>query len=117
MKLISKAYRGAASVSIVEDAEGNVEKLALYNQSDSSILSNPPEELVVAVKEPYYKFNGADKDDYMICVDHPCDVLLLKSNDRLIPRALHQVRRSAEEWKLAGDNAFLARDLPTAVFW
>lgn len=118
VKTISKAYRGAGSVSVVEDEKNNVDKLAIYNHSDTSILSNLPEDCVVAVKEPYYKSNGGGNSDYMICVDHPCDVLLLGSNDQIIPRALRRVvNRTAEQWKKAGEEAFLDKDFPTAVFW
>jgi len=72
---------------------------------------------VVAVKEPYYRFNGAE-GDYMICVDHPSDVILLRFTDPIIPESLRlePVLKSAEDWKKAGDTAFLQKDFPTAVF-
>lgn len=102
----------------MEDEHGNVDKLAIYNHSDTSILSNLPEECIVAVKEPYYRFNGDGKDDYMICVDHPGDVLLLRFNDPIIPRPLRrESHRAAKEWKKSGDQAFLQKDLATALFW
>lgn len=103
---------------MVEDGHGNVDKLAVYNQSDASILCNLPEDCIVAVKEPYYKCNAGGGDDYMICVDHPSDVVLLRSNDPIIPGPLvPDVRKTAEEWKKAGDQAFLLKDLPRALFW
>ena len=104
-------------VSIVEDEHGNVDKLAVYNQGDSSILSGAPEGCIVAVKEPYYIHNGGDRD-YMICVDHPSDVILLRFNDPIIPEPLQlgPLLKSEQEWRTAGDQAFLERDYPTAVF-
>ncbi|KAK0734621.1 hypothetical protein B0T26DRAFT_746502 [Lasiosphaeria miniovina] len=117
VKVISPPYIGAGAVSIVEDGFGNVDKLAIYNQPDSSILSAVPEGCVVAVKEPYYKHNGAEHD-YMICVDHPSDVVLLRFADPLIPEQLRlgPLLKSADEWRAAGDTAFIEKDLPTAVF-
>lgn len=121
MRTITAPYHGAAAVSVVQDEHGNADKLALYNHSDASILSNVPEGCILAVKEPYYKYNGA-KHDYMICVDHPSDVILLRFNDAIIPSALRMgvdevMNKTSIEWRSAGDRAFLERDLPTAVFW
>ncbi|KAK0656918.1 hypothetical protein B0T16DRAFT_318850 [Cercophora newfieldiana] len=108
---------GAGAVSIVEDEFGNADKLAIYSQAETSILSGVPEGCVVAVKEPYYRFNGND-GDYMICVDHPSDVILLRFTDPIIPESLRlgPVLKTAEDWKKAGDTAFLEKDFPTAVF-
>ncbi|KAK3945207.1 SET and MYND domain-containing protein 4 [Diplogelasinospora grovesii] len=117
VKVISPPYIGAGVVSIVEDEFGNADKLAVYNQGDSSILSGVPEGCIVAVKEPYYKHNGAE-NDYMICVDHPSDVILLRFTDPIIPEPLRlgPLLKSAEDWRTAGDKAFIERDFPTAVF-
>ncbi|KAK3393249.1 hypothetical protein B0H63DRAFT_406376 [Podospora didyma] len=117
VKVISMPFIGAGAVSIVEDEFGNVDKLAIYNQGDSSILSGVPEGCVVGVKEPYYKYNGAE-NDYMICVDHPSDVILLRFADPIIPESLQlgPLLKTSLEWRTAGDTAFIERDYPTAVF-
>ncbi|KAK3335944.1 hypothetical protein B0T19DRAFT_408041 [Cercophora scortea] len=117
VKVISPPFIGAGAVSIVEDEFGNVEKLAIYNQGDASILSGVPEGCLVAVKEPYYMHSGGDSD-YMICCDHPSDVILLRFNDPIIPESLRlgPLLKSAEDWRSAGDKAFLEKDFPTAVF-
>ncbi|CAK7229138.1 hypothetical protein SEUCBS140593_007145 [Sporothrix eucalyptigena] len=123
VKAATPAYRGVGSVSVVVDADGNADKLAIYNHSDTSLLSNLPEGCVVAVKEPYYKYNGTP-NDYMICVDHPSDVVLLRFDDPLIPEALRPateeekavLRKTPEAWRSAGDMAFLQRDFPTAAY-
>ncbi|KAK0632612.1 hypothetical protein B0T14DRAFT_598050 [Immersiella caudata] len=108
---------GAGALSIVEDEFGNADKLAIYSQPETSILSGVPEGCVVAVKEPYYRFNGSD-EDYVICVDHPSDVILLRFTDPIIPEPLRlgPVLKTADDWKKAGDTAFLERDFSTAVF-
>lgn len=120
VKVISPPFVGAGAVSLVEDAFGNADKLAIYNQPDSAILSGVPEGCVVAVKEPYYKLNGGlDSNDYMICVDHPSDIILLRFTDPMIPEPLRlgPILKTAEDWKKAGDTAFLEKDFATAVFW
>ncbi|KAK4098603.1 hypothetical protein N658DRAFT_488317 [Parathielavia hyrcaniae] len=117
VKVASQPFLGAGAVSIVEDEFGNADKLAIYNQADSSILSGVPEGCVVAVKEPFYKNNGAD-EDFMICVDHPSDVILLRFTDPIIPEALRlgPLLQTADDWKNAADRAFIEKDYPTAVF-
>ncbi|KAL2021602.1 hypothetical protein VTK56DRAFT_6955 [Thermocarpiscus australiensis] len=117
LKVVSPPFVGAGAVSIVEDQFGNADKLAIYNQPDSSILSAAPEGCVVAVKEPYYKNNGAE-GDFIICVDHPSDVILLRFTDPIIPEPLRlgPLLKTAEDWKNAGDTAFIEKDFSTAVF-
>ncbi|KAL2165987.1 hypothetical protein VTG60DRAFT_3477 [Thermothelomyces hinnuleus] len=117
VKLVSAPYVGAGAVSIAEDEFGNAVRLAIYNQPDSSILSGAPEGCVVAVKEPYYRNNGAP-DDFIVCVDHPSDVVLLRFADPIIPEPLRlgPLLKTAEEWRNAGDRAFIEKDFPTSVF-
>lgn len=120
VRTIAPPYRGAGAVTVVEDEHGNVDKLAIYNLSETSLLSNPPEGCILAVKEPYYKLNG--ENDFMICVDHPSDVLLLRFSDPIIPEILRRgveeaMAKPPDEWKAAGDAAFIQRDFPTAVYW
>lgn len=116
LKVISPPFVRVGAVSIVEDEFGNADKLAIYNHPNSSILSGVPEGCVVAVKEPYYQHSGGN--DNMICVDHPSDVLLLRFTDPIIPESLRLglLLKTSEDWRKAGDTAFLGKDLPTAVF-
>ncbi|KAH6693415.1 TPR domain-containing protein [Plectosphaerella plurivora] len=99
VRTITAPYVGAGSVSIVEDEHGNTEKLAIYNQGDASILTSTPEGSILLIKEPYYKF--ASENDFMLCVDHPSDVTLLRPgpDDEIIPEAF---RRPEEHTDVAG---------------
>ena len=106
-------------ISVVEDEFGNVDKIGIYNQSDSSRLFKLPQGSVLDVKEPYYKYSG--EDDYMICVDHPSDIMLLDPDDPLIPEVFKSkeapLEKTALEWRQAGDKAFISKDLPLALSW
>jgi hypothetical protein len=82
------------------------------------MLALPPEGSIIAVKEPYFKYNAPD--DYMICVDHPSDAVYLKFDDPIIPKAFQsddEETDTAADWKSAGDTSFIARNLPIAVYW
>ncbi|CRK04442.1 hypothetical protein BN1708_009669, partial [Verticillium longisporum] len=117
VRTITPPYQGAGVVTIVEDEFGNVEKLGIYNQGDSSILNAVPEGSVVLIKEPYYKFSG--NHDFMICVDHPSDAILLRQgpDDALIPEVFRTVEelKDATQWREAGDKAYMARNYPLAM--
>jgi hypothetical protein len=118
LRTITPPYHGTGTVVIVEDEQKAVDKMGIYNQSDASIVSIIPEGSVVAVKEPYYKFNGPQ--DYMICVDHPSDIVYLKFDDDTIPEAFRLPDGETDtpkDWKDAGDKAFLAKSLPIATLW
>lgn len=117
VRTITQPYQGAGVVTIVEDEFGNVEKLGIYNQGDSSILNAVPEGSVVLIKEPYYKFSG--NHDFMICVDHPSDAILLRQgpDDELIPDVFRtgEELKEAPQWREAGDKAYMARNYPLAM--
>lgn len=123
LRTISEPYPGVGAVAIVEDETGDAHKLAIYNQTDASILSAPPEGSILAVKEPYLQFNGGE--DFMICVDHPSDILLLDSDNPVVPLAFQTDGTDGEEpdsqtssaWVGKGDKAFIARNLPEAIRW
>ncbi|CAI4216109.1 unnamed protein product [Parascedosporium putredinis] len=116
LRTVTPPYQGAGTVVIVEDEHGDADKMGIYNQSERSILSIIPEGSVVAVKEPYYKYNG--QDDYMICVDHPSDIIYLKFDDAIIPEKFQLGEGetdTAADWKSAGDKAFLTKSYPISV--
>jgi hypothetical protein len=119
VRTITAPYTGSGMISVVEDELGNADKIGIYNQSDSSMLFRVPQGSILAVKEPYYKYSG--DDDYMICVDHPSDIILLEPDDPLVPSAFQSdepsVLKTALEWRQAGDKAFIEKNLPLAASW
>ncbi len=78
----------------------------------------------MAVKEPYYRHNGSD-NDYMICVDHPSDVIFLRFTDPIIqrdvaPRAAAEDRggmenggRSGVHREISSDRNILVKERPS----
>ncbi|KAK8100786.1 hypothetical protein PG999_011160 [Apiospora kogelbergensis] len=118
LRSITKHYPGAGTVAIVEDEAGDAEKLAIYNQSEASALSALPKGSVVAVKEPYYQFNG--DGDFMICVDHPSDIVLLDDGHPLVPECFREASEGNSEetpatWMGKGDKSFIGGSFPKAV--
>ncbi|KAK7966576.1 uncharacterized protein PG986_000853 [Apiospora aurea] len=118
LRTITERYLGAGVVAIVEDERGDANKLAIYNQTEASTLSALPEGSVVAIKEPYYQFNG--DGDFMICVDHPSDIVLLDDRHPLVPGAFRRASNRDGEatpaaWVKKGDMSFIGSDFTEAL--
>ena len=102
----------------IEDEFGDVERLSVYNLlptvAPSDIL---PLGAIIAVKEPYYKLT-ADRG-LMVRVDHPSDLVSLKSDNKIVPLRLApqiiKVTPSALSLKEAGNEAFKRGDWKLAV--
>jgi len=102
-----------------EDAKGNVDRLALYNED----FTVPAEELlpkgvVVAVKEPYCKASA--DGGYTIRIDHPSDLIVLQHGDPSMPAAfafamLKLTDTPASHLKTEGNNAYLKKEYKTSL--
>ncbi|KAL5361470.1 hypothetical protein BJX96DRAFT_185299 [Aspergillus floccosus] len=98
-----------AVMAIVEDEEGTVLMLQLYNQGQElSGAQNLMEGTVLIVKEPYVKVMA--DGDYGIRVDHVSDVIFLPECDDRIPfswrkRIAHD-DGSSSFWKERGNASF-----------
>jgi hypothetical protein len=73
----------------------------------------------IAIKEPYYKYNG--DGDYAIRVDHPSDIAVLRGDDPAVTMIMNAVSKTMEitsmEWKIAGDKAYLEKSYSSAIEW
>ncbi|KAK8066511.1 hypothetical protein PG997_013258 [Apiospora hydei] len=108
LRTITERYPGAGVVAIVEDETGDANKLAIYNQSEASTLSALPEGSVVAIKEPYYQFNG--DGDFMICM------IDIRWYQRLFAKqAKGDGEATPAAWVGKGDMSFIGSDLTEAV--
>ena len=97
-----------AIMAIMEDENGDVMMLQLYQQEDE--VKRPVVDVVnvgtiLLVKEPYFKVQG--DGEYGLRVDHLSDVVQIKNNDARIPKAWQQRKipsaYSAESLKTKGN--------------
>jgi len=102
----------------VEDANGNVDRVAVYN-TDTGITPERllPKGAVLAVKEPFYK-TTAD-GGYSLRVDHPSDLILLSASDALVPQQLAprliELDVPAPPLKVKGNDAYGKKDYHAAI--
>lgn len=107
-------------MSAVEDENGNVDRVALYNfPINKSIDRILPKNTIVAIKEPYY--TSIMDGGVLIRVDHPSDLIQLRSYSSFIPSGLVPVsipRLSPTELKEKGIEVFKQCDWHAAVeYW
>lgn len=120
-KTITAPYQSTDVVTIIEEENGNVARLVLGFQDDSSSMSGPslPINSTVAIKEPYCKFSGGG--DYVIRVDHPSDIAILRGDDPAVVLIMQFVAEGKEvtatQWKVAGDKAYLEKNYASAIEW
>lgn len=88
-----------AIMNIVEDEDGEVVLLQVYNQDESGDFNHVvPYGTVCVVKEPYFKTTGDGGDG--LRVDHVSDIVFLNPLDARIPREwrrMDELERTAEE--------------------
>ena len=119
LRTITDPYVSSGINTLIEDEFENVRKLAVYNQDDALREYVLPKDSVVAIKEPYYKFNG--QDDCVVRVDHPSDLHVLVGLESIVPsqfkESLNGKQPSTKQWKAAGDKKFLAKDYLATISW
>ncbi|KAK3115056.1 hypothetical protein LTR53_005975 [Teratosphaeriaceae sp. CCFEE 6253] len=102
----------------VEDEDGNVDRLAVYN-TDPGIAHERilPRDAIIAVKEPFYKATA--DGGYTIRVDHPSDLVRLSGTDDLVPPrlapGLTELDIKASKIKAQGNDAYVKKDYLTAI--
>lgn len=103
----------------VEDSEGVVDRLSVYNV-DTKLRPDQvlPKGQILAIKEPYYKVTA--DGGHTIRVDHPSDLGQLRPEDELVPWQLQPKLMELGDvtpahWKERGNVAFKAKDYRGAV--
>lgn len=120
-KTITHPYESSDVITIIEEENGNVARLVIGFQDDSLFISVPilPINSTVAIKEPYCKFTG--DGDYVIRVDHPSDIAVLRGDDPAVVLIMQFVAEGKEvtamQWKDAGDKAYLEKNYSSAIEW
>lgn len=95
--------------------------LLLGFQDDAHQITGPtiPQNSTVAIKEPYVHFS--EESDYVIRVDHPSDIAILRGDDPAVSMIVKFVAEKKEispvEWKNAGDKAYLENKFSSAIEW
>jgi hypothetical protein len=121
LRTFCQPFRMSAVMAAVEDEEGHVQRLAVYNTNTSF----RPEELfpkgsVVVIKEPYYKM--ATDGHCILRVDHASDLLMLEPDNALIPAQWKdhnngQPEPTALMWKEKGNAALKKKAYLQAQQW
>ena len=102
----------------IEDVNGDVDRLALYN-CDPNLKPQQllPKGTVFAIKEPFYK--GTADGGYSIRIDHPSDLVQFQPTDASIPSSLAprivSLDTSATDWKKDGNAAYVKKEYLTAL--
>ncbi|KUJ14843.1 uncharacterized protein LY89DRAFT_123704 [Mollisia scopiformis] len=116
-RTITSSYHSTDLITILEDDSGAVARLVQGFQNFSSSDSSIPLNSTVAIKEPYCKFNG--ENDWIIRVDHPSDIAVLKGDDAAVSLILQFVTEKKEisptQWREAGDLAYLDKKFSSAI--
>lgn len=120
-RTIVPPYHCSEVVAIIEGDDGDVAKLVL--SFEDSLYSPSPYSLpinsTVAIKEPYCKYNG--DGDFVIRVDHPSDIAVLRGDDPTVSMIMQFASGSIEitptQWRDAGDKAYLEKKYSSAVEW
>ncbi|KAH8592334.1 hypothetical protein B0O99DRAFT_597377 [Bisporella sp. PMI_857] len=116
-RTITSPYLSSQIVTIIEEEGGDVAKLEVSFQDLASPDSDLPLNSTLAVKEPYFKYIG--EGDYAIHVDHPSDIAVLRGDDPAVMMIMEVVSKTkeigAEEWRSAGDKAFLGRNFSSSI--
>lgn len=112
LRSITPPSRMTAIMAVMEDENGDVVMLQLYQQLDE--VERAAADIVnvgtiLLVKEPYFKVMG--DGEYGLRVDHLSDIIHLKRDDARIPDAwqlrLIEVERSAESLKIKGNLSMM----------
>lgn len=108
VKTFCEPIRVSSFQNAVEDVQGDVDRLSVYNLPPASPIDKVlPKGTIVAVKEPYFKATA--DGGVMVRVDHPSDFVLLEPRDSLVPSEWRRAPKAAttgSELKEKGNAAF-----------
>lgn len=117
VKTFCEPKRMASIMNAVEDQNGDVDRVALYNVPINKSMDRfLPNNAIVAVKEPYY--TSTIDGGVLIRIDHPSDLIQLASDSSLIPSSMafdSMKSQSPTELKEMGNEAFKRNDWEIAV--
>src|SRR5207248_9157266 len=131
-RVIEKCMKFMALTTIVEDPEGDVERLALYNWAPQSselmsidkASSYLPVGTILAVKNPYYKIAGDGLT--IIRSDNPAEIEVINRDSELLrdikwlagilqSKPGKQRLYTADDFQSRGNENFTAKDYKPAI--
>ena len=120
LRAVTPSHRMTAVLTIVEDENGDVMLLQLYQQEHEEVRSAQdifgPKGICI-VKEPYFKV--ASDGNYALRVDHVSDLVWLREEDERVPECwrppIIELDKSAGDWKQEGNADFEAGNFYGAV--
>ncbi|CAG8533245.1 6404_t:CDS:1 [Ambispora gerdemannii] len=139
-RVITKCVKLTALTTVIEDPEGDVERLSAYNYipvnkiPNAKILSVDQASLflpigtILAIQNPYYKV-GSQDGATMIRSDNPSEIVILKPDDKLLTQvgwktgsnSFTNVKTetqnipSADSFRVRGNEHFGKNDFTSAV--
>ncbi|KAI2900058.1 hypothetical protein CBS63078_7047 [Aspergillus niger] len=117
LRAVTPAFRKTGIMAVVEDEEGDVLTLQLYNQDRDLVTDGRlVDGTIMLIKEPYLKVMG--DGDYGLRVDHLSDIRFILENDPLVPaiwRDESEDRGSANSWRKTGNNLYELKEYHLAL--
>jgi hypothetical protein len=118
LRTITPPYVYSSTVTIVEDANGDVTKLIVGNLEDNPVDPILVDKSVIGIKQPCW--SKQVDGDYHIRVDHPSDLVILKAEDKVVPdewkwKENKSPTKDADQWKKEGDMMFLKKKFRKAL--
>lgn len=135
-RVITKCFCFAATITIVEDLDGNVKRLILYNWAKYSPLQSNkfpiksssllPIGTQIVIKNPSYKL--AADNNKMIYLDNPKDIIIIDHNIKLFnelrwstdppgeEKFEDEIKKSANDFRCSGNNYFALKDYKSAIY-
>lgn len=117
-KTITEPYMYSSSITIIEDSNGDVARLTVGNLEDTVLDPILPEGTILAIKQPCWhrQLDGG----IHIRVDHPSDLVIMKSDDKIVPEKWRRPeefedKMNAAKYKKQGDMMFLKKKFRKAL--
>ena len=115
-RVLPNPYLMPAMHFLVQDEDGEVEDLAIYNYLSRYEIDADkvyPENTVIAIKEPFLKIVKDDKVKNSIYVTSPTDVVVL--DDHSVEKWKRPISRSFDELNDDGNRSYVAKDYQQAI--
>jgi tetratricopeptide (TPR) repeat protein len=126
-RTIHDAFYVTGTIVLVQDSDGEVEHLSLYNFSNSYLIDAKillPRDSILIVKEPYMKNMLSSPKDFHIRVESPTDLIILSDLDKdekyaqyFLPKWTKNLERSLsfDAFNRKGNEFFVGKDYHSAI--